>query len=111
MWAGDLHDGLIGFQLNDAIVGRNHVTFLDEHVHNIAAVDIFAQLRKLEVDTHRSMALIAQEKPWKEAGYFLPLAAGALAAEALAPAAGAAAPSAPSSSSLAFFFFFFIASL
>ncbi len=102
IWARNLDNRLVGFQLDDAIVGRDHAAFLDEHVHHVATMDILAKFGKLEVDVHRF------------ACYFLPLAAGALAAGALAApaaAAGAAAASAPSSSSLAFFFFFFTASL
>ena len=53
MGARDLDDRLVGFQLDDAVVGRDHVALLDQHVHHVAAMDILAEFGKLEVDVHK----------------------------------------------------------
>ena len=54
MRARDLDDRLVGFQLDDAVVGRDHVALLDQHVHHVATMDILAEFGKLEVDVHDS---------------------------------------------------------
>ena len=57
MGARDLHDRLVGFQLDNAIVGRDCVALLDQHVHHVAAMDILAEFGKLEVDIHYALAI------------------------------------------------------
>ena len=53
MGARDLDDRLIGFQFDDAVVGRDRVALLDQHVHDVAAMDILAEFGKLEIDVHK----------------------------------------------------------
>ena len=52
MRARDLHNRLIGFQFDHAVVCRDQVAFLDQYVHYVAAMDILAEFGKLKVDIH-----------------------------------------------------------
>ena len=50
---GDFDHRLVGLQLDHAVVGRNHVSFADQHGHHVPALDVFAQFRESEFGAHR----------------------------------------------------------
>ena len=64
MGTRDFDDRLVGFQLEDAVVGRDLVAFLDQHVDHVAAMDVLAEFGKLEVDVHVATVDLRASASW-----------------------------------------------
>ena len=53
---GQFDHGLAGFELHYALFGLDLVPFLDQHVDDVARLDVLAQVRHFEINRHGSRA-------------------------------------------------------
>ena len=61
MRTGNLDRGLVGFQLDNALILLDDVPFVNQHFQHVAGVDVVAKSGKFDIDGHFDFGLWISE--------------------------------------------------